>query len=286
MTDRDLSCGRAHAALRRRTFLTTGVASGLCAASRAGAEGSGSDLLAALYDLSWVADGRSDAHQAYVIYAPWCPVCKHLYRVSRSLVGNLQLRWVPSGTRDERSRMNNERIATSRDHRQLDQLFSTGDASGSGNRFAVDFNESVIYAETGAINGVLGSQYGYPTVVYRTAGGVRAFAGVPEDFEDRLKASLPLPGGPARPRVETWLARSIVERERPQNKLAVPRKTIELRALPFEDAPAVESFPTNTGYPADAVVEADGSQWVAIVLLKKGTRAFAPAAMVELRQSS
>jgi len=161
--------------LARRTLLGAAMATGASLAGIATARGDAPqlDLFQTLNDLSWVADGSAGSRFVYVIYAPWCPYCKKLYAETRGLASSVQIRWIAAGSTNERARLNNIKIASSRDPAKLRELFASGDIAGetAAVPYAIDMNETVLQALRPTLDQLIKRSYGYPTLVFRTSRG-------------------------------------------------------------------------------------------------------------------
>jgi hypothetical protein len=243
-------------------------------------------LIDLLYNLAWVPDGAPSAKHAYVVFAPWCPACKHLFKNSRSLVSKMQLRWIPAGSRTAEWRRYNATLGLSRDVQQLTALWAGGrNPNAEPRRFtSVDLNEGVIVAYTPDISEIVGRAFGFPTVIYRDAAGVKAFNGVPANFAARLEAAVTNAGYPVDgSKSIALLRRPISEMPLLDGQHAHGRRPATLRALPFEDAPAVGAMRGGDSRLALAEIATDGGRWIAVAFSRGDLRAYVPRADVDLR---
>jgi len=96
---------------------------------------------------------------------PGAPTAKALFHDSRGLVSGLQIRWIPAGSRDEKSRKYNVALARSRDVKVLNELFTTGAiADVTVPSFdSIDLNEGVIFSQSQELDRLIGRSYGFPT---------------------------------------------------------------------------------------------------------------------------
>ncbi len=76
-----------------------------------------------LAETPWVGDGEPSRRHVYVVFAPWCPVCKLLFQRTRSARGGVQLRWVAGGNRDDRAINQNLNIVSNRSLDALARVF-------------------------------------------------------------------------------------------------------------------------------------------------------------------
>jgi len=245
-------------------------------------------LVDSLFNLAWIADGSPWQKHLYVLFAPWCPYCKALFHDSRGLVSGLQIRWIPAGSRDEKSRKYNVALARSRDVKVLNELFTTGAiADVTVPSFdSIDLNEGVIFSQSQELDRLIGRSYGFPTLVYPGKDGIVAMSGAPDDVGTLLKDVVgdgryppdksTAPGLLARPLTETPIEESL--------RAFAKDKSVAMRALPFADAPQVDDL-GGTSYRALARMQTDAGTWIAVSYLTNGIRAYVPEDWVELRPS-
>jgi|SRR5579871_3764477 len=266
----------------RRSFVQLMVASALTATPGfVGAAHAADDLVQKVSDLVWVPDGPNGAKHAYVIFAPWCPQCKAFYHASRQLVQSIQLRWVPAGIRDARSRANNAALTSTRDPRKLYELCATGNISGAAEypTAAADLNQSILVPLGHELSSFLRGSYAFPTALFRSTNGIEAVVGPDNASFSRIVATVPY-----QPRSDVWLKRQIFVRERlDANMLAAARTRSAIYALPFLDVPIVRELEPGRGYHAEARIVADGRGWIAIRFHSYGGWAYVPESDVVLR---
>ena len=245
-------------------------------------------LIDILYNLAWAPDGAPAEKHAYVVFAPWCPACKHLYVISRSLAAKMQLRWIPAGSRGAQWRRFNANLGLSRDPRQLAALWANGrNTDAEPKRFtSVDLNEGVIAAYSRDITEAAGREFGFPTIIYRDNAGVRALSGVPTNFEARLGAVVSDPGHPVDgSKSIVLLRRSIAETPLLDGQHAYARRPAAMRALPFDDAPVVGTVRAGSSYLALAEISTEAGRWIAVQFTKQDVRAYLPRAELDLRSA-
>lgn len=244
------------------------------------------DLIDLLYNLTWIPDGGPWEKHAYVVYAPWCPYCKRLYALSRPLAGRMQLRWIPAGSRTAQWRRYNAALGLSRDPRQLAAVFTAGRVTETGSKHfpSVDLNEGVIAAHSAEISELAGRTWGFPTVVYRSAAGVKGFTGIATNFEDRLATAVDDPRYPVdRSKSLELLRRSFSETPLLDNQHVRGRRRTDVHALPFADAPVIGRFDAGESRLALAEIAADGGRWVAIPFYRDDLRGYVPRAEIDIR---
>lgn len=273
--------------LNRRRFVALGAALMLSASARPAAAGP-DRLIDVLYNLAWVPDGGPAEKHAYVVFAPWCPACKHLYISSRSLAARMQLRWIPAGSRGAQWRRFNANLGMSRDSRQLAALWANGrNIDAEPKRFtSIDLNEGVIAAYSRDIAEAVGREFGFPTTVYRDNTGVKAFSGVPTNFEARLGTVVSDTGHPVDgSKSIALLRRSIAETPLLDGQHVYTRRHAAMRALPFDDAPVVGTVRAGSGYLALAEITTEAGRWIAVQFTKQDVRAYLSRAELDLRSA-
>jgi hypothetical protein len=252
-----------------------------------GADATEPSLIDTLYNLTWIPDGSLWQKHAYVIFAPWCPVCKALFHDSRSLVSQLQLRWIPAGSRKGRWRDYNAVLGRSRDEKALAQPFTTGSVTTESliDFNSIDLNEGVIFSQKPALQRLLGQPYAFLTLIHASREGM--VATFPPDDIGSLAGGIVTnesysPDGSEGPQL---LARSAVETPIMEKLSAVAKGDVAISALPFTDGPKVGVL-TGRSYGALARIETDAGTWIALDYLTNGVRAYVPADRTELRPSA
>lgn len=136
-----------------------------------------------LSETPWIGDGEASRRHIYVVFAPWCPVCKLLFQRTRSARDGVQLRWVAGGNRDERAINQNLNIVRNRSLEALASVFRqdlvedmTKDLPAV---LRLTQSEMAIKEMAKRIEFV-----GYPTLTFVNGRGeLRSIAGVPADLD-------------------------------------------------------------------------------------------------------
>lgn len=131
----------------------------------------------------WVGDGETSRRHAYVVFAPWCPVCKLLFQRTRSARDGVQLRWIAGGNRDERAINQNLNVVRNRSLEALASVFRqdpledlTKDVPAV---LRLTQSDMAIKEMAKRINFV-----GYPTLIFADGRGeLQSIAGVPADLD-------------------------------------------------------------------------------------------------------
>ncbi len=137
-------------------------------------------LLAAVEDAVWAADGQAADRPVYVVYSTECSWSKRLYDETRALAGKVQLRWIPVAGRQAGE------VAAHRDAASVGDAFAGRAAraqDAASARRAVEFNAATMDSITYQLRPHDNSRtFAFPTLVYRTAQGVKVVAGNPRNL--------------------------------------------------------------------------------------------------------
>ncbi|WP_146747807.1 thioredoxin fold domain-containing protein [Paramagnetospirillum kuznetsovii] len=141
------------------------------------------EMEALLSESPWVGDGEPSRRHVYVVFAPWCPVCKQLFQRTRSTRGGVQLRWIAGGNRDEHAINQNLTVVSNRSLEALARVFRqepVGDLTKDGPAvLRLTQSEMAIKQMAKRINFV-----GYPTLIFADGQGeLKSIAGVPADLD-------------------------------------------------------------------------------------------------------
>jgi hypothetical protein len=134
------------------------------------------ELLTALDNSIWIADGKSSEKQIYVIAGPCCPDSRILYQRSRQFHGGAQLRWieVPWPT-DQRCLGYLAEAAVKNDAGVLVDMYQTQAVPESAPRGikdnAVEWNNGAYYTLLAFLHV---TSMRFPTVVWLSKDGVRS----------------------------------------------------------------------------------------------------------------
>lgn len=136
-----------------------------------------------LSEAPWVGDGEPSRRHVYVVFAPWCTVCKLLFQRTRSARDGVQLRWVAGGSRDEHAMNQNLAVVGSRSLDTLARVFRqepvedmTKDMQAM---LRLTLSEMQINEMAKRIKFI-----GYPTLIFADSRGeLKSIAGVPADLD-------------------------------------------------------------------------------------------------------
>lgn len=215
-------------------------------------------ILTALDDGVWVADGSAADTHVYVIYSTACGFSKKLFADTRALPNRPQFRWVTFEAKGHGAEM----VVTKRTVESLRDAFAgkyaapTDAATAS---LAMNINQSLrlVLPES--------SISGYPTLIYKTARGLRISHGAPADLRTLTSAVQSRPDRAAyQPASLGWLSKPAAIT--PPNRL---RKWVNssatgtpMRMAPYPDAPVVYEVAKGYGFQVDAVAN---DEWIRVV---------------------
>jgi hypothetical protein len=218
-------------------------------------------MLATVENAVWAGDGLASDKQVYVVYNTQCPYSQRLYKETRGLTGKLQFRWIPAtgnGAEGVTSLRSGDAVADAFAGRRPDP----GDAARG--RRAVDYNAAVQVSIDFQLRGYdTSTSFAYPTLVYRTAKGVKVVAGNPANL-----AALPseVASVPAKatftPAAIQWTAAPLaVSRSRNLAKWYHDRPgPVVLRAAPSEMSAPMDTLNKDSLLPVSGIVAKDG--WI------------------------
>ena len=168
----------------RREALALGLAMMLPVPALSEQVAPGDDVLSTLSFVPWIGDGPTSRRHVYVVFAPWCPVCKVLFQRTRGDRDGVQLRWVASGSRDDRAINQNLNAVTSRSLDMLTRIFLQPEAeiedlqTNTQALLALALSEGTVKTIKPKIN-----LTGYPTLIFPDGrGGTHVITGVQKDL--------------------------------------------------------------------------------------------------------
>ncbi|MGE5504645.1 MAG: hypothetical protein ACM31L_09505 [Actinomycetota bacterium] len=171
--------------INRRGMLALGLGMVLRLPAAAEPVTQGNGVLDALAQTPWIADGKPSRRHVYVVFAPWCPVCKLLFQRTRGARDGVQLRWVAGGSRDDRSINQNLNAVSARSLDMLTRIFLQPGAEFEDLQKNTQAVFSLIRSE-GTIKTIapLVNLTGYPTLIFPDrGGGIQAISGLPRDLD-------------------------------------------------------------------------------------------------------
>ena len=238
-------------------------------------KGDADQMLATVENAAWASDGQAADKQVYVVYNTQCPYSQRLFKETRGLTGKLQFRWIPAmgnGAEGVASLRSGDAVADAFAGRRPDP----GDAARG--RRAVDYNAAVQVSIDYQLRGYDKSKsFAYPTLVYRTAKGVKVVAGSPANLAalPTEVASVPAKAAFTPAAVQLTAAPFVVSRSRNLAKWYHDRpEPMVLRAAPSEMSAPVDSLDKDRLLPVSGIVAKDG--WIQLAPWKgSNVRAYA-----------
>lgn len=142
--------------------------------------GDAAAIMDAVENAVWAADGQAAQKQVYVVYNTDCAFSQRFFRETRALTGKVQFRWIPVYGA-EAPDVVNLRTADSVADAFADRRSPPGDATAARRR--LDYNLGVQNSLNYQLRAYDNSRtFAYPTLVYRTATGVKVVAGSPANL--------------------------------------------------------------------------------------------------------
>jgi hypothetical protein len=223
----------------------------------------------------WASTNRKASKAAYVIAAPWCGVCRALYQAVVAQAPDCDFRFV---WQNDRTEQQTKIVYSTYFHDGDNQLvpYELGKPQVEGVteaqfNLAAGINESTISSVgphirpfvSGGGGSRTGFGWGYPTIVHKAKGVVKAVTGMPPDLA-ALVASIdsgldrPSPS----PQLLACLEKPLALHARKGDRYAQQDKVL-LYAAPTTEAPVIEELGRRAGYPVHAETERDGQKWLA-----------------------
>lgn len=142
-------------------------------------------LLDTVENAVWAKDGKNARKPVYVVYGTECPISHDLYRRARAFGDQVQFRWIPANGGAAAAT-----VVARRDAASVGSSFSGGAGQAAGDPAAqrgAAYNAMIGDSLTYQLRDLdRSTTFAYPTLIYRTASGVKVVAGIPADL-----ASLP-----------------------------------------------------------------------------------------------
>ncbi|MBK1623091.1 twin-arginine translocation signal domain-containing protein [Afifella marina] len=225
----------------------------------------------------WASTNRQSQKAAYVIAAPWCGVCRALYQAIREQAPDCDFRFV---WQNDRSELQIKIAYSTYFHDGDNQLIpyqnnepKTEGVSTAQLDLTSGINETTISSVgpyirpfvSGGGGSSTGFGWGYPTIIYKSQGRIKAVTGLPPDMA-ALVASID--SGLDRPTPTPELLAAVREplqlwKTREGNRFAQEEKVL-LYAAPLTDAPVVEELERGRGYPAYTETDYAGHRWLGL----------------------
>lgn len=225
----------------------------------------------------WASTNRQSQKAAYVIAAPWCGVCRAFYQAIREQSPDCDFRFV---WQNDRSELQTKIVYSTYFHDGDNQLVPyenneprTEGVSSDQLDLASGINETAISSVgphirpfvSGGGGSATGFGWGYPTIVYKSQGVVKAVTGLPPDVMS-LAASIDSGFERSSPTPELLAA---VKDPLPLYKTKegyryAQQDKVLLYAAPISDAPVVEEIGRGHGYPAYTETEYAGQKWLGL----------------------
>jgi thiol-disulfide isomerase/thioredoxin len=232
------------------------------------------ELLAALDNSIWVADGTAAEKQIYVIAAPWCPVCRELYQRSRGLAKQVQFRWVEMDPRDAKSADYLAEAASGENSGVLEHMYvSKRQPPHAEARFrdnVIRYNFLVSAAIDSIVNDLLRAQQpqnpeqGFPTLIWLSEGGVRVQSGLSESLDPVVRSVVARPeAAKIVPASRRFLSTEYKLDPVPAKHYYAKADGVPIFADPDPVSQVVFALPKDYGFPGTGRLVVNGEAWIA-----------------------
>lgn len=214
-------------------------------------------ILAALDNGVWVADGSAADTHVYVIYSTACGFSKRLFADTRAMPSRPQFRWLTVAAQGYGAEM----VVTKRTVEAVRDAFvgkyAAGTDAATASR-AINFNlllTSVLPRSSTLV---------FPTLIYKTAQGLKISYGAPANLQALTLAVQSRPDRAAyQPANLRWLSEPtvITPSKHLREYFNLSASPVPLRIAPYPDAPVVLEVPKGYGFPVDSVVN---NEWIRV----------------------
>ncbi len=116
-----------------------------------------------------------------------------------------------------------------------------------------------------------GRDWGFPTLVFVAADGLKAVAGIPYDLDSLAAAVAAAPPAPEPPAARAIFAAGYREEVLSEGLMAFAVREVALLAMPAQGARVLMRLAKGQGYPAALRVSAGGRNWYALAVFTPGT---------------
>jgi len=225
----------------------------------------------------WASTNRKSQKAAYVLAAPWCSVTRRFYQAIRDHSPDCDFRFVWQNDRSEHQTKivystyfqegNNQLVPYENDTPTADNVAPgpLGLASGINEAMLSSVGPHMRPFVTGGGGTPTQFGFGYPTVIFKSKGVVKAVTGMPPDvlglaasIDSGLTRTAPTPQLLAAVKAPLTLYKT-----KEGNRFARKDGCI-LYSAPLEDAPVVETLARGRGYPAYVETDFGGQDWLAL----------------------
>jgi hypothetical protein len=223
----------------------------------------GERLMTAVENALWVPDGTAADRPVYVIYSTQCGFSRQLFERTRAANPGLQLRWIAAAA------LGADQVVSVRDTATMAAAF----AGAAGRPADPGFGARGVAYNYAVMNGAnhhlrqfgRGQSFQFPTLIYRTAAGVRIVIGMPDDLSGIAREILAQPERTSLQPAGLDLVREPVKTERVarlshfSNDGSTP---IAVHAWPSDLAPMLDELASGYRIPASGVVP--GTGWIEV----------------------
>jgi hypothetical protein len=228
---------------------------------------SGEDLLEAIDNSLWIADGNPAMEQLYVLASPCDRFSRSFYATSRAFVGAVQIRWIEEVPTSESRCRNFLGMVARGDAGLLEDVYVTGyrpaAAPSDLEENAVRWNMGVENALTPILRyalSVYGRPLNYPILIWVSNDGVKVaerpsdLANIFASIADRSSAVNLAP-------MSRQLMTEQFDLKTTDKRAMAKTDGVKLYAMPDERSQVTSTLPKDLGYPIAAKVRIAGESW-------------------------
>jgi hypothetical protein len=227
---------------------------------------SGAELLSALDNSLWIADGPASDRQMYIIASPCDVFSRSLFMSTREVVNTVQLRWIEMPTDDQECRDALGSIARG-DADFLDSVYVTGKGPAAAPQElavnAIRWNLGVENAASPILKFMRrqgNATLLYPTLIWVSNGRIEARVR-PAEIDSIFHSVDPRPSATDFAPMSRMLMTATFD-YRPQSKQAMAKfDRVKLYSMPDERSQVTSTIPKDAGYPIASEVKFNGEKW-------------------------
>lgn len=233
------------------------------------------ELLGALQNAFWISAQAPNDKIFYVIAAPWCGVCKHLYGQLRDMDG-FQARFILTAPHTDEEKLLISYAILAQGWKGLDATYSSRKApealgTEAARGFVLDVNAATEMALTPSLKERLPQgRYGYPILAFKYRGKLNVIAGAPREAAQLIALVEPGAGAPGDvPGVNPFL-NNPPGIAKSGSRGGALRDGVAVRAAPVDGSARLLTL--NKGQALTVVGETavDGRKWLTLQVFNQG----------------
>ncbi len=233
---------------------------------------SGTELLWALDNSLWIADGKPSERQLYVIASPCDYYSRQLYAASRPFTSDVQIRWIEMVPPSEKECRPFLGMLARGDSGLLEQAYEMGIQPGP---VSPVFEENAVRWSTGVENAVspilrymlnhYGAPLQYPTLLWVSARGMEASMR-PADLAPIVASIIARPDAMSVDPMSRKLMPAQYDFKPTGKRAGAKMNGVKLYAMPDERSQVASTLPKDFGYPIAGKAKINGEEWLELQL--------------------